>query len=121
MKNLLSILVLFGHMNFTMFIPQLDEADAFDKSGRQVDDINSLYEYIDEVVLGNVDPTPEDEDDDNGIYYHVQKVDDYSFSQKQFAIVRPELSLKKKTSFPIFLAEKIPSVFFEIQSPPPEA
>src|SRR4051794_13610638 len=115
MKNLLSILILFSHMNFSMFIPQLDEADGFDQSGRQIDDINSLYEYIDEVVLGNVDSTPDDEDDDNGIYYHIQKAEDYSFSHAQFAVTKPERSLKNKNDFQIFVPEKITPVFFEIQ------
>ncbi len=47
-----------------MFIPQLDELDVIDEKGYQLDDTNSLYDYIDEVILRNKDTTPEDEDDD---------------------------------------------------------
>src|SRR5215204_2597422 len=120
MKNLLVFLVLLSHMNFSMFIPQLDEADRYDAPGKQEDDINSLYEFIDQVVLGNQDDTPEDEDDDNAVYYHIIKVDNYCSNQNIVLIKRPELSLHKAT-FSVFLAGKIPSVFFEIQSPPPDA
>lgn len=108
-------------MNFTMFIPQIDEVDQFGAKGQQLDDINSLYEYIDEVVLMNTDPTPEDEDDDNGTYYHIVKTNDYSFTQQIIFLKTPEFASGKRPAFPIFSARKIPSPFFEVQSPPPEA
>ncbi|HWJ92520.1 MAG TPA: hypothetical protein VNR87_15490 [Flavisolibacter sp.] len=121
MKNLLAFLVLLSHMNFSMFIPQLDEQDEQDEAGCQLDDVNSLYEYIDQVVLGHKDDTPEDEDNDSPAVYHIVKINGYSFSQNIVVIKRPELMLRNKAPYPLFVTQKMPSVFFEIQSPPPEA
>lgn len=121
MKNLFAFLVLISHMNFTMFIPQVDEVDGFDAAGQQVDDINSLYEYVDEVVLGHKDTTPEDEDDDSGAYYHIQKVDNYYCNRMVNVVKRAAFFANNKKNFPVLKQEKLPSVFFEIQCPPPEA
>lgn len=49
-----------------MFLPQSAGTDIVDTKGKQNDDINSVIEYIDQIVLNNHDTTPEDEDQDNG-------------------------------------------------------
>jgi hypothetical protein len=120
MRKYLAFLVLISHMNFFMFIPQVDEADEFDKNGCQLDDINSLYEFIDQVVLGNTDSTPEDEDDDQPRFFHIVKVGDFTLEQNIVLIKRPDLSRNNNTTYPVFLAAKIPLVFSEIQAPPPK-
>ncbi len=65
-------IVLFMHVNTYMFFPMIDEQDVYEASGVQKDDINSLIEYIDQVVLGHHDDTPEDEDDDQAHFYHLK-------------------------------------------------
>jgi hypothetical protein len=87
--------------------------------GRQIDDINSILEYFDEVVLGNVDATPDDEDDDEAHYYQCLKIDYYfhnkykGFNPLTFSI------LKKPTFFP--LKERfVPFFLPEVISPPPD-
>jgi hypothetical protein len=65
LQQLIAFLVLISHINTSMLLPQVAEDDMYCDS-LQVDDINSLYEYVDEIILGNIDSTPEDEDDDRG-------------------------------------------------------
>lgn len=56
-----------------MFFPMVDEDDQYDEvTGLQKDDINSLAEYIYQVILGHKDTTPEDEDDDQAHFYHIK-------------------------------------------------
>jgi hypothetical protein len=120
MRKYLAILILISHMNFFMFIPQMEEVDQFDKNGCQVDDINSLYEFIDQVVLGNTDNTPEDEDDDQPRFFHLVKVGDFTIGQSIALVKRPEFSSNDNTNYPFFLSGKIPLVFAEILLPPPK-
>ena len=109
-KKLLALLVLISHINFSMFIPQLDELDVIDEKGYQVDDTNSLYDYIDEVVLRNKDITPDDEDDDALMYYHILKVGNYIFSEQVIVVNRPKLSVLNTSQSPVLLITKIPTV-----------
>ena len=107
-------------MNYSMFIPQVDETDIYDKNGNQVDDINSLVEYIDQIVLGNVDPTPEDEDDDNACYFHVIKIDPSIKPQFSESETKPDLPLSA-IEYPLIKEEKLPEVYFRVTKPPPRA
>jgi hypothetical protein len=63
--KLLAWLLLLFHVNYLMFIPNVDEMDIYDVRGIAVDDINSVYEFVDQVVFSHFDDTPEDEDDDS--------------------------------------------------------
>ena len=67
MKKVFAFILLLCHLNTSMFLPQVDEDDQYDAHGQQIDDLNTVSEYIDQVVLGDVDKTPEDED--NMHYY----------------------------------------------------
>lgn len=120
MKKLLAFLVLLSHMNFSMFIPQVDEMDLFDANGTQTDDINSLFEYVDQVVLGNKNDTPQDEDDDNARYFHLVKMNDYAFQQQVIELKKATPHTATKTNYPPYLEQKLSSLYFDIQSPPPE-
>lgn len=101
-----------------MFLPVVDERDMFDAKGVQVDDINTLYEYIDQEIFQNHDDTPEDEDDDNGHYFQVIKIDLYFASY--------QIRLSPIILFPA-IAQIYPSLddhvllfaFFEVPCPPP--
>ena len=77
LRKILATILLLNHLNTSMFIPQMAEVDSYDSFGTQVDDINTLVEYIDQQVLGHYDNTPEDEDDDSGQPYHIIKMVDY--------------------------------------------
>ena len=108
-------------MNTSMFLPQVAEDDQFDASGVQVDDINSVSEYINQIVLGNEDKTPEDEDSDNGQNFHVVKIADYHFTQQFISIDQLPFEEIKQHDFSEFKLSITPSPSFDILTPPPEA
>lgn len=116
--KILAFLVLVSHINFSMFIAQVDEMDVFDKSGQQRDDVNCLVEYLANTFHIKHKPL-KDSDDDNARYFHVAKLPSYTLPQ---VIVSKENSFNfcKKT-FSIFIEKKIASVSLDIQGPPPKA
>lgn len=69
MKRLLAFLLLISHMNTSMFLPQVPQHDVFDEHGNQIDDINSVVEYV-MVTLG-LDDVADDEDNDSGQNFNV--------------------------------------------------
>ena len=79
LRKILAIILLLNHLNTSMFIPQMAEVDSYDTMGNQTDDINTLIEYVDQVIIGHADNSPEDEDDDSGQPYHIIKLQDYTW------------------------------------------
>lgn len=79
MKRILAFILIICHLNTALFQTQLAEQDKYDMHGKLVDDINSAAEFFSEVVMGNVDETPEDEDEDTGNDYQAVKTVDYYF------------------------------------------
>lgn len=101
----------------------MDEIDTFDRKGRQIDDINSVTEFVDQVVLGNKDATPEDEDDDEADYFPVFKIFVYTIADRTFIDSRdsqpviPE-ARAEYAALPHAGLLRLPQ---DIISPPPEA
>jgi hypothetical protein len=103
-----------------MFLPQTAEQDIYDANGQQIDDVNSVIEYI-AVTLG-YDHTPDDEDDDNGQNFHIVKFDVYNLNQSQLNIEPlPETTNRRISNFPLLKQNISVSPFFEVPFPPPEA
>ncbi|PZR29873.1 MAG: hypothetical protein DI538_23725 [Azospira oryzae] len=120
MKRLSLFLLLLLHLNFSVFIPQFDEVDRRGKNGVVVDDINSLAEFIDQVVLGHKDTTPEDEDNDQARHFHASKAIKYYF--QEVVIIKTIHLETPKASIPLPKQEgEVSSIYFEIPSPPPKA
>jgi len=119
-KKLLTILILLYHVNFFMFIPQLDEVDQYDANGKLIDDINSLTGYVDQVVFGHKHSSPNDEDDDSARYFQVTNIDNYNFQQQIIESIKPNIIPGSEKKYPSHIERKISPVYFEIQSPPPE-
>ncbi|MFL5786783.1 MAG: hypothetical protein ACJ748_01910 [Flavisolibacter sp.] len=116
MKKLLAIILLISHINFAMFIAQVDEVDAFDKTGQQSEDVNSLVQYLAQICHIKHKPL-KDSDDDNARFFHIEKLD-YSISGLQFELIpKPELS--EKIIYPPLLQNKPSSIYLDISSPPP--
>jgi hypothetical protein len=115
-KQALALILLLSHVNFAMFIAQVDEVDMVDHAGRQQEDINSFIQYIGQVFHIKHKPL-KDGDDDNARYFHASKFEDYIFCQGEI--------LKKyffvATKFPPCIEEKINSIYLDIQGPPPKA
>ena len=116
-------ILLFVHITTSMFIPVVEEKDVFDTCGRQIDDINTIFEYVDQVILGNTDVTPEDEDDDqphyftgsNGIYYYIA-------CQEQIVLgINEPTTNELAVAYPLLPVQKTSSIAYDILTPPPEA
>lgn len=118
MKKIGAFILLLLHMNGSMFLPQMPETDVFDKNGDQIDDINSVLEYV-SVQLG-YDKIADDEDDDSGQNFHLVNVVNYYFEQKEILLHQAPITLIKNKVYSEFLNTKISSPSFDIITPPPE-
>ncbi len=118
MKKVFAFILLLSHMNTSMFLPQVAEEDQYDANGQQIDDINSVVEYI-AVALG-YDHTADDEDDDSGQNFHLVKAFDYNFEQ-QYSLLQATFAQQYKNEFPDFITARIEPVSFDVITPPPEA
>ncbi|MBL7703433.1 MAG: hypothetical protein JNM14_14375 [Ferruginibacter sp.] len=119
MKRLAVFAMLLMHMNYFMFLPQNVEADTYDASGKQTDDINSVIEYA--RVEWGYDKTADDEDDDSGKNLTPVKTCE-CFFQQQITILRPPaFVLINGHDFAVKQGRKPVSVSYDIISPPPEA
>src|SRR5450755_4028384 len=79
LRNLVIFIVLLVHINGSMFLPQVAEQDIYDAQGNQEKDINTVIEYVSEVILGKHDKDPIDNDNDDGQNFHLVKIVDYYF------------------------------------------
>ncbi|MCP9750825.1 hypothetical protein [Ferruginibacter sp. HRS2-29] len=120
MKKFFAFILLLCHMNTSMFLPQVAEDDQYDITGRQIDDINSVSEYVDQVLLGNYDPTPEDEDSDNGQDFHVVKSVDYNYLQPSVFIQRDRFVEIRKHSFSEYMLPQLSFPALDVATPPPD-
>jgi hypothetical protein len=120
LKKLFAFTILLAHINYAMFIPQLEETDSFDDMGVQVDDINSFSEFVDEVMLGNKDTTPEDEDNDNGFWLNTVKAEQYCFEQFTVDIIKPGDETGHNREYPTYEVGKLKPIYRELICPPPE-
>ncbi|TMI83092.1 MAG: hypothetical protein E6H10_08475 [Bacteroidetes bacterium] len=118
MKQVLALILLLSHVNFAMFIAQVDEVDIIDSSGQQQEDINSLIQYVGQVFHIKHKPL-KDSDNDSARYFHASKFDDYDFCQG--GILKKEYFFAGNTKFPPYIEEKITSIYLDIQGPPPKA
>ncbi|MFT3705167.1 MAG: hypothetical protein QM802_22560 [Agriterribacter sp.] len=121
LKKIIVIFVMLVHVNGSMLMPQVAETDIYDKNGRQIDDINSVVEYIDEVVMGNKGDTPLDEDNDDGQNLHIVKTFDYDFDISFLIIKKKPTSTSSKKQFFYFAENKISAPLLDIIAPPPKA
>ncbi len=112
-------ILLLVHLNFSI-IPQFDEVDKVSKTGAKVDDINTVTEFVDQVLLGNHDSTPEDEDNDQARHLQTVKTVTYYCFQEVTTIKLPEIRLTDLATRYKTQEEKLNCIFFEIPSPPPK-
>jgi hypothetical protein len=111
--------ILLLHVNYNMFIAQVDEIDLYNAKGEQVEDINSLTEYVDVILFGNKHHHKADDDDDCARFFHSVKVD-YFFQQPVVVARNLSKEIAQNKIYPIYNAEKPSSAYTEILTPPPE-
>jgi len=124
MNRILTILLLLLHINTSMFIPVMDEVDTYDAQGMKVADINSVYEFIDQVLLGNKDRTPQDEDDDQAHYFNTVHVKIFVLPSYSIAPAKQPAAVFtwiEKPDFILHAAHNWTSVVHDIIVPPPKA
>jgi len=121
LRNLVIFIVTLIHINGSMFLPQVAEKDIYNAQGQQQKDINTVIEYIDEVILGNHDKNPVDGDNDDGQNFHLVKIVDYYFQIEFSSIKHKPVLITSKKQFCLFPEEKLYPVTLEILAPPPKA
>jgi hypothetical protein len=122
MIRLFAYILLFIHINTTMFIPVTDEKDVYDACGRQINDINTFFEFINEVMLGNTDITRQDKDDDLAHYFTGDGITCYVPNAQEIGLVREEPTTNDlAVAYPRALVQKISTVAYDILTPPPKA
>lgn len=105
-------------MNTSMLLPQVPEVDIWDANGNQVDDINSVFEYV--MVKVGLDHHADDEDDDTGQNFHAASYPQYTFNPCYSEIIK-DYSGAKRNLFPEYTQSKIRHISYDILVPPPEA
>jgi hypothetical protein len=115
-----AFILLVSHMNAAMWLPQVEEQDVF-LNGQQVDDINSLIEYIEQEVLNIPDSSPEDEDDDKAQHFGLVKFENESCEVKfRFLQLGWPIFTTKQKCF-VYTDGKPGLVHHDIIVPPPKA
>lgn len=106
-----------------MFIPVADEKDIFDARGRQINDVNTIFDFVNHVVLGHTAVTQQDEDDDQAHYFTgSNSVSYYIANPEQITCSRQEPSTKDlAVAYPFLAVQKPLAIAYEILTPPPEA
>ncbi|QEC69415.1 hypothetical protein FRZ67_19690 [Panacibacter ginsenosidivorans] len=120
MRRFLLFIIILSHINTTMFVPCVDEVDEYNKDGTVKDDINSVAEYVYQVVLKHKDKTPEDEDDDQAHYFLLAKSNSFNFQQDQYKILPTQFSLAIKKEYPVLDIKNLPVTYLDILTPPPD-
>jgi hypothetical protein len=122
MIKTIAYILLFVHISTSLFIPVVEENDVYDVSGRQIDDINTIFEYVDQVLLGHTDLTPEDEDDDQPHFFtSSSSISYYITGQEQILSSVNEPTTKElAVAYPQLPVQKTSSVAYDILTPPPE-
>lgn len=112
------ILLLLLYTNSSLVVPQTDQIDVFEYAGAEVDEINSLVEYIDELILEHDGQSPEKDDYDFPLF----SLADYSdhCASFQFPVLKKPL-LTPQVNFSVPLDEDMHFSFIRnIIIPPPE-
>ena len=118
MKKLLAFILLLSHMNTSMVLPQAPEDDVYDANGNQLDDINSVVEFV--MVKLGIDHHADDENDDQGQNFHMVKIFEYGFQPVFNTIKTNDFFITKQSMFGEYKEGKIPHISFDIIIPPPK-
>lgn len=118
----MAFILLLSHINTSMFFPVVEEVDFYDAKGRQINDVNSVVEFIVQDLVagddgGNVPADDEDNDQPNYFQLHkgVQKV-----TPPEMALLPVMLPAAKPISFlPDYMP--LPQGCSDIIVPPPKA
>ena len=119
MKKWLSLFLVCLHLNSWMLVPHIQhDTNAF-MSASNNDDLDSFFEYVDEIVFSHLDETPDHEENDGQLLEELAKVDfwaEHCLSQSiHLALENPFSTFKKITT-----TEYKQRISLDIISPPPD-
>lgn len=117
MKRLAAFLLLISHMNTSMFLPQVPQHDVFDEEGNQIDDINSVVEYV--LVTLGLDEVADDEDNDNGQNFNIVKLAPSTIPPNS-TLVNKSIQLNKDICYSLSSNSAISLMAYEVIIPPPK-
>ncbi len=104
-----------------MFIPVMDEIDIFDAHGNQICDINTLTEFIDQIVMGHKPASHPDEDDDQAHFFNVIKFQGFFINQVVIVSTKKDLfAWAEKPVYTTYKDKKLLSLEQDILIPPPK-
>ncbi|OQY95018.1 MAG: hypothetical protein B6D37_07015 [Sphingobacteriales bacterium UTBCD1] len=104
-----------------MFIAQLDEVDTYDVHGRRQNDINTLSEYIHDILLEHTRKSRPDEDNDTARFCQVTPFTLYDFNLYRSKAHEEVLPAESKKEYAIFNESKLLSPVMDILYPPPKS
>jgi hypothetical protein len=120
MKRIIAFSLLCLFINSSMLLPQVDESCLHHSCGKQSNHVNSLLEWVDEVLLEHVDTTPEDEDDENTFINSMIDETCCHRSQQKHDLQPHQILLTDACKFAEYAAGKLPSLILDVTAPPPE-
>ena len=119
MKKLLAFILLLSHMNTSMFLPQVPEDDIYDGNGNQLDDINSIVEFV--MVKLGIDHHADDEDDDSGQNFHLVNATVYFYQQEIKILEQQKFTDPIGHSYTGYISCRLNTPSYDIIAPPPKA
>lgn len=105
-------------MNTSMFLPQVPQHDVFDEDGNQLDDINSVVEYV--LVTLGIDDVADDEDNDNGQNFNIVTMTPCVIPPNSTLVEKPTIINNKKSSYLSSSNEDIALMSYDVIVPPPK-
>ena len=119
MKPLTFILLLL-HVNFSMFISQVDEQDVYEAKGMHVRDIDSLTDWLQQALARHKSHSHNDKKDDGDArFFHILKPT--HFFSPHFVLVKKPTVSASECYAPLLNETRLLAGFSSIQSPPPKA
>ena len=118
MKRLVAFLLLISHMNTSMFLPQVPQHDVFDEHGNQLDDINSVVEYL-MVTLG-LDDVADDEDSDNGQNFNIVSMTPCVIPPESTLVDKPVMVHNNDINYYLTSNSAISHMAYDVIIPPPK-
>ena len=119
MKKWLTFLLLCLHINSWMLVPHVQHNTPSFMYANNTDNLDSFFEFVDEVVLSHVDQTPDQEENDGELLDQLGK---HQSTENQFLsdhmyIKLEDLSTSKKIFHTVEYKHRISQ---EIIAPPPD-
>jgi hypothetical protein len=119
MKKWLSLFLVCLHLNTWMLVPHIQHDIPALLTASNSDDLDSFFEYIDEIIFSHIDQTPDHEENDGQLLEELAKESfwaEHCLSQSNhLAIEKPFSTFKKITS-----TEYKQRISLDIISPPPD-